>query len=58
MELGETLMEGTARELTEETGLQVQVMEMIEVLSASISDVERSKPGSLWKSAGGRDSIS
>ena len=31
LELGETLKEGTARELTEETGLQVQVTEMIEV---------------------------
>jgi len=31
LELGETLVEGTARELTEETGLQVRVMEMIEV---------------------------
>src|SRR5258707_13393603 len=30
LELGETLVEGTARELTEETGLQVRVMEMIE----------------------------
>ena len=31
LELGETLMEGTARELTEETGLEVRVVEMIEV---------------------------
>src|SRR5258708_27570667 len=31
LELGETLVEGAARELTEETGLQVRVMEMIEV---------------------------
>src|SRR6266446_7320429 len=31
LELGETLREGTARELTEETGLEVRVMEMIEV---------------------------
>src|SRR5438034_3565159 len=31
LELGETLREGTARELTEETGLEVNVIEMIEV---------------------------
>src|SRR5438445_12852983 len=31
LELGETLREGTARELTEETGLEVKVIEMIEV---------------------------
>jgi 8-oxo-dGTP diphosphatase len=31
LELGETLMEGTARELKEETGLEVRVLEMIEV---------------------------
>src|SRR6266478_3228608 len=31
LELGETLQEGTARELTEETGLLVKVIEMIEV---------------------------
>ena len=31
LELGETLEEGTARELTEETGLEVKVIEMIEV---------------------------
>ncbi len=31
LELGETLMEGTARELKEETGLEVTVLDMIEV---------------------------
>ena len=31
LELGETMMEGTARELKEETGLEVRVLEMIEV---------------------------
>jgi 8-oxo-dGTP diphosphatase len=31
LELGETLSEGTARELQEETGLDVRVLEMIEV---------------------------
>ena len=31
LELGETLVEGTARELLEETGLEVHVLDMIEV---------------------------
>jgi len=31
LELGETMMEGTARELKEETGLEVKVLEIIEV---------------------------
>jgi ADP-ribose pyrophosphatase YjhB (NUDIX family) len=31
LELGETMMEGTARELKEETGLEVRVLGMIEV---------------------------
>jgi ADP-ribose pyrophosphatase YjhB (NUDIX family) len=31
LELGETLLEGTARELKEETGLEVKVLEMIEI---------------------------
>lgn len=31
LELGETLIEGTARELKEETGLAVRVLDMIEV---------------------------
>lgn len=31
LELGETLIEGTARELKEETGLEVKVLDMIEV---------------------------
>ena len=31
LELGETLKEGTARELREETGLEVRVLELIEV---------------------------
>jgi 8-oxo-dGTP diphosphatase len=31
LELGETLSEGTARELQEETGLEVRVLDMIEV---------------------------
>src|SRR5215470_902692 len=31
LELGETLMEGTARELKEETGLEVKVLDIIEV---------------------------
>jgi ADP-ribose pyrophosphatase YjhB (NUDIX family) len=31
LELGETLVEGTARELLEETGLEVKVLDMIEV---------------------------
>jgi ADP-ribose pyrophosphatase YjhB (NUDIX family) len=31
LELGETMMEGTARELKEETGLEVRVLEVIEV---------------------------
>jgi 8-oxo-dGTP diphosphatase len=30
LELGETLVEGTARELREETGLEVRILEMIE----------------------------
>jgi 8-oxo-dGTP diphosphatase len=32
LELGETLMQGVARELAEETGLEVNVIEIIEVL--------------------------
>jgi len=31
LELGETLVEGTARELLEETGLSVQVLDLIEI---------------------------
>src|SRR5436309_15630231 len=34
LELGETLEEGTARELTEEIGLAVKVIEMIEVIES------------------------
>lgn len=50
LELGETLEEGVARELLEETGLEVQVLELIEVFdriyledAASIG-VEKKKP--------------
>jgi ADP-ribose pyrophosphatase YjhB (NUDIX family) len=38
LELGETLEEGVARELLEETGLQVRVLELIEVFERIYTD--------------------
>ncbi len=38
LELGETLQEGTARELHEETGLEVRILELIEVFDRIYSD--------------------
>ena len=38
MELGESLQEGVARELSEETGLDVRVLELIEVFDRIFSD--------------------
>jgi len=38
LELGETLEEGVARELLEETGVQVRVLELIEVFDRIFSD--------------------
>jgi len=40
LELGETLREGTAREAAEETGLTVQVREVIEVFDRILADPE------------------
>jgi len=48
LELGETLEEGVARELLEETGLQVRVLELIEVF-------ERIVYSPNGEGAGGRD---
>jgi 8-oxo-dGTP diphosphatase len=42
LELGETLQQGVARELLEETGLQVKVLDLIEVFDRIFSD-----PGSV-----------
>jgi 8-oxo-dGTP diphosphatase len=36
LEVGETLVQGVARELAEETGLEVEVLEMIEVFERII----------------------
>jgi ADP-ribose pyrophosphatase YjhB (NUDIX family) len=38
LELGESLQEGVARELSEETGLEVQVLELIEVFDRIFPD--------------------
>jgi 8-oxo-dGTP diphosphatase len=47
LELGETLEEGVARELLEETGLTVRVIELIEVFDRIY--LERSPPGNDMK---------
>ena len=50
LELGETLEEGVARELLEETGLEVRVLELIEVFDriyppdAASAEVEKKRP--------------
>lgn len=46
LELGETLVEGVARELLEETGLSVEVLDLIEIF-------ERISPPDAAKSRGG-----
>ena len=47
LELGETLLEGVARELREETGLEVRVLELIEVFERIFSDPDtRPRPRS------------
>jgi 8-oxo-dGTP diphosphatase len=38
LELGETIMEGTRRELEEETGIQVRVLDLIEVFERIFPD--------------------
>ncbi len=47
LELGETLVEGTARELTEETGLQVRVMEMIEGSGRNLDHYGRAQAAAI-----------
>ncbi len=44
LEVGETLKEGVARELLEETGLQVKVMELIEVFERIFRKGEEGAP--------------
>ena len=50
LELGESLQQGVARELLEETGLEVQVLDMIEVFDrifldpAAANEDDRSRP--------------
>ncbi len=46
LELGESLQQGVARELLEETGLQVRVLEMIEVFDRIYVDQEEGGGGS------------
>jgi 8-oxo-dGTP diphosphatase len=45
LELGESLQAGVARELLEETGLQVQVLELIEVFDRIYYDVDAQAAG-------------
>lgn len=40
LETGETLLEGVVREMAEETGLQVRVLELIEVFERIMPDAE------------------
>jgi ADP-ribose pyrophosphatase YjhB (NUDIX family) len=47
LELGESLQQGVARELLEETGLQVRVLEMIEAFDRIYIDHEEGGGGSL-----------
>ena len=44
LELGESLKEGVARELLEETGLEVRVLDLIEVFDRIFHDPDQSKP--------------
>ena len=44
LELGETLQEGVARELREETGLHVRVLDLIEVFERIIPEPAAGKP--------------
>jgi 8-oxo-dGTP diphosphatase len=45
LELGESLQEGVARELLEETGLEVQVLDMIEAFDRIFFDPAAPDPG-------------
>jgi ADP-ribose pyrophosphatase YjhB (NUDIX family) len=45
LELGETLEEGVARELLEETGLRVRVLDLIEVFERIIPEPAAGEPG-------------
>jgi len=45
LELGESLQEGVARELLEETGLEVRVLDMIEVFDRIFLEPQDSDPG-------------
>jgi 8-oxo-dGTP diphosphatase len=45
LELGESLQEGVARELLEETGLEVQVLDMIEAFDRIFLDSAAPDPG-------------
>lgn len=45
LELGETLVEGVGRELLEETGLEVRVLELIEVFERIIPEFPAGTPG-------------
>ena len=45
LELGETLQQGVARELLEETGLQVKVLDLIEVFDRIFTEPGDSNPG-------------
>jgi 8-oxo-dGTP diphosphatase len=45
LELGESLQEGVARELLEETGLEVQVLDMIEAFDRIFLDPAAPDPG-------------
>jgi len=45
LELGESLLEGVARELLEETGLQVKVLDMIEAFDRIFRDPAAPDPG-------------
>ncbi len=45
LELGESLKEGVARELLEETGLEVEVLDMIEAFDRIFVDPAASDPG-------------
>jgi 8-oxo-dGTP diphosphatase len=49
LELGESLEQGVARELLEETGLEVRVVELIEVFDRIFEDDEASAGGALEK---------
>jgi len=45
LELGETLLEGVVRELREETGLEVRVLDLIEVFERIFPEPDASPPG-------------